>query len=112
MAVTTLQAMTVINAPAPNPFLLRVQMALVTIAENVSSEATNTPLHAQRKQLAAQIMNNPSQFVYNFAQAVVANLTLSAANLVTVTGFTSQDLDTTDAALQTSISSVYNDFFV
>lgn len=112
MAVTTLQAMTVINAPAPNPFLLRLQMALVTIAENVAAEATNTALHSQRMQLAVGVMNNPSQYVYQFAQAVVAQLTLSTTNLVTVSGYTSQDLDTTDSALQTAISSVWNDMFV
>ncbi len=111
MAVTVLQLQQLLANPAPNPFLQRVRQALTLAAEQISSEAGSTALHAQRKALAAQIINSPDQFVPDFAEAIVAQLTLSTTNLVTANGIANADLDTTDAALGTAIASVYNDVF-
>jgi hypothetical protein len=108
MAVTPYQLQTVISS---TPFRQRVEFALVAIAENISTEAGNTALHAQRKALAAQIMNSPDNYVTQFAQGIVAQLTLASANMVTVNSVPSADIDTTDAALQTTISSIFNDYF-
>lgn len=112
MAISTLQAQTIIDNPDPNPFLKRVKMALVTTAQAVTTESTATALHPQRMQLAVAILNNPSQYVYQFAQDIITQLTLSSTNTVTVSGFTNQDLDTTDAVLQTQCSAIFNSFFV
>ena len=109
MAVTVYQLQAVIQQP---PFRQRIEQALVTIAENISTEATNTPLHAQRKAIAAQIMNDPDAYVTKFATGVVAQLSLSTTNMVTVNGVPGADVDTTDAALQTTISAIFNDYFV
>ena len=109
MAVTTNQLQTVISS---TPFRQRIEFALVAIAINISSESTGTALHAQRKALAAQIMNNPDNYVTQFAQGVVTQLSLSTTNMVTVNSVPNADVDTTDAALQTAISAIYNDFFV
>lgn len=111
MSVTVLQLQALLANPAPNPFLQRVRQALTLAAENISSEAGGTALHAQRKALAAQIINNPDQYLPDMAEAVVAQITLATTNLVTANGVANSDVDTTDASLGTIISSVYNDFF-
>jgi hypothetical protein len=111
VAISTLQALAVLNAPTPNPFLDRVQMAMVITAQAVTTEATSTALHFQRMQQAVSILNDPVSWRYRFAQDILGQLTLSSTNLVTVAGYTSQDLDTTDATLQTQCSAVFNSFF-
>jgi hypothetical protein len=109
MATTTNLLEAVISS---TPFRQRVEFALVAIAENISTEAGNTALHAQRKALAAQVLNNPDNFVTTFAQGIVAQLSLSTTSMVTVNSVANADVDTTDAALQTTIASIYNDYFV
>jgi len=109
MAVTTNQLQTVI---ASVPFRQRVEFALVAIAINVCSESTGTALHNLRKQLAVAVMNNPDNYVTQFAQGVVTQLSLATTNMVTVNAVPNADVDTTDAALQTAISSIWNDFFI
>lgn len=113
MALTDYQAEGLLSQ---TPFLQRVALNLGIICQNIESEATSTALHAQRVALASRIVNsfgaNPaaSQFVTSFAAQIVTQLPLSSTNLVTANGVTNGDVDTTDAALTTIISSIYNDF--
>ncbi len=102
MAITTLQAESLVTQPA---FLARAEYALTLTAENVASEAPATARHAQRAAMASQILNNPAQAAQNWAPGIVAQLPLASANMVGTT-----DVDTTDAALATIVSSIYNDF--
>lgn len=102
MALTTTQAESLTTQAA---FLARLEYALTLTAENVASEATGTARHAQRAAMASQILNNPDQAARNWAPGVVAQLPLASANMVGTT-----DVDTTDAALATIVSSIYNDF--
>jgi hypothetical protein len=110
MAVTSSQLETLVANPTPNPFLQRIEYNMTLTAENVASEATSTALHAQRARLAALILQNPTQYLPDFAQAVIAQLPLSTTNLVTVGGVTNADVDTTDATIANTISAVWNDF--
>jgi hypothetical protein len=105
MALTTLQAQALLTTGAN--FLQRVQYAMVQIAENVAAEATGTALHFQRMQLAVAVLLNPASYLTTFAQAAICQLPLATTNLVGTT-----DTDTTDAALATLVSSVWNDMFV
>lgn len=114
MALTDYQAEGLLSQ---TPFLQRVALLLGGIAQNIESEATSTPLHAQRVHLASLIVNsmgsgNPaaSPYVADFAAQIVTQLPLSSTNLVTANGVANGDVDTTDAAITTIISSIYNDF--
>lgn len=101
MAITTIQAEALTTQPA---FLARVEYALTLTAENVASESTATPKHAQRAAMASQILNNPASAAQNWAPDIVAQLPLATTNMVGTT-----DVDTTDAALATIVSAIYND---
>jgi hypothetical protein len=103
MAVTVNQLEDVVQQ---SKFRQRIEFALEAIAQNIASEAAGTALHAQRKALSANIVNNPDQWVTPIAMLVVTQLSLSTTNMVGTT-----DIDTTDATLQTTISSVFNTFF-
>lgn len=102
MAITTTQAESLTTQPA---FLARLEYALTLTAENVASEAPATARHAQRAAMASQILNNPVQSAASWAPGVVAQLPLATANMVGTT-----DVDTTDAALATIVSSIWNDY--
>ena len=110
MAVTSNQLETLISSAAGAPFRQRVEFNLVLTAENIATEAASTALHAQRARLAAQILQSPDQYTLNFAQGVVAQLPLSTTNMVTVNSVPNADVDTTDAAIATIISSIFNDY--
>jgi hypothetical protein len=107
VAVTPYQLETVLTS---TPFLQRVAFALGAICQNVISESTGTALHAQRVRLAALVVNNVAQYVPEFAAQLVTQVTLASTNMVTVSGVANADIDTTDASLQTIISSIFNDF--
>jgi hypothetical protein len=111
MAVTPIQLETLVTSAAGVPFRQRVEFALVAIAENISTEAGNTALHAQRKALATQIMLSPDNYVTNFAQGLIAQLPLASTNMVTVNAVPNADVDTTDASFQTILASIFNDYF-
>ena len=102
MALSTNQAEAVCSQ---TPFLQRVEYAITLTAENIASESTATARHVQRAALASQILNNPSNYAAQWAPAIVAQFNLSTTNMVGTT-----DVDTTDAALATIVSSIYNDF--
>lgn len=111
MAVTSQQLETLIaTGGVGTPFLERVEYNLTLTAENVATEAASTALHAPRARLASAVLNNPTNYVPDFAQAVIAQLPLSSTNLVTVGGVANADVDTTDATIATTISAVWNDF--
>lgn len=111
MAVTSNQLEQLLDpAGVGKPFLQRVEFNLVLTAENIATESAGTALHAQRARLAAQILQNPANYVPNFAQAVIAQLPLSTTNMVTVSGVSNADVDTTDAAIGSVLSSIFNDF--
>jgi len=78
---------------------------LTLTAENVASESSATARHAQRAALASQILNNPAAAAINWAPGVVSQLSLATTNMVGTT-----DVDTTDAALATIVSSIFNDY--
>jgi hypothetical protein len=113
MALTDYQAEALLTS---TPFLQRVALNLGIICQNIESESAGTALHAQRVRLANQIITgtggNPASapIVAEFAEQVLTQLNLSTTSLVTVNGVANADVDTTDASLQTVISSIYNDF--
>lgn len=111
MALTDYQAETV---KTQVPFLQRVALNLGVTLQNIESEATSTALHAQRVRLASQIvqqgLTETSQIVQDFADHIVDQLPLASTSLVTANGIANGDVDTTDSALQTIISSIYNAF--
>jgi len=110
MAVTSNMLEQLVKGTAGGPFLQRVEYNLVLTAENIATEAPSTALHAQRARLAAQILQNPDQFVPDFAQGVIAQLPLSTTNMVTVAGVPNADVDTTDTAIANTIASIVNDY--
>jgi hypothetical protein len=107
MSVTVNQLETVLTSA---PFLQRVAFALGAICQNIESESAGTALHAQRVRLASQIVANVTNYTAEFAAQIVTQLVLATTNMVTVNTVPNADVDTTDAALQTVISSIYNDF--
>ena len=92
------------------PFLNRLQYQLILLCENICSEATSTARHSDRVRLASQILNNPATYLTTFAQAAIEQMNQSTTNIITANGVTNGDVDTTDAALGTIISSIFNDF--
>lgn len=110
MAVTEYQLESLLTSAAGAAFLQRVALNLGVIVQNIESESAATPLHAQRIRLANQIVTNPSAYTAEFAAQIVTQLSLSTTNMVTVNGVANADVDTTSAAMQSIISSIYNDF--
>lgn len=110
MAVTPNQLETLVSSPAGAPFLQRVAFALGAICQNIESESPATAMHSQRIRLASQIVMNVANYTAQFAAQIVTQLTLATTNMVTVNSVPNADVDTTDAALQTIISSIYNDW--
>lgn len=100
MALTINQAQTLLTWPM---FLQRVQYQMVTTAQAVYTEGTGVTNHAIRAARATAILQNPANYTAEFAQAVVAQLPLTTTNIVGNT-----DVDTTDTAIATEISAVYN----
>jgi hypothetical protein len=105
VALTTLQAQSLLTTGTN--FLARVQYAMVLTAENIAAESTGTALHYQRMQLAVAVLNNPNSYLTMFAQAVLCQLTLASTNLVGGT-----DTDSSDAALATACSALWNSLFL
>ena len=85
-------------------FVQRVQLQLCITALVVYSEPANTPGHAVRAARSTAVLNNISQYVASYVQTVVAQLDLSATNIVN----NNTDLDTTDAAIATAIKAKWN----
>lgn len=79
---------------ALNPVLQgRVQMAMCKAAQDISSEATTTPGHTQRVQLAQQVARQPAMMMAPFTSMVCAQ------------GITSQS---TDADISNMVSAVWD----
>jgi hypothetical protein len=100
MAITSNQAETALTWPT---FLQRVQLQLCVQALNVYSELNTVTGHAVRAARATAVLNNPTGYVSVYAQAVLTQLTLASTNIAG-----SVDLDTTDAAIGSAISAVWN----
>lgn len=107
MAVTTNQLEAVCSS---TPFLQRVEYAITLTAENIATESAGTARHAARAALATQVLNSPGQYAASMAPGIVAQMTLASTNMVTVGGVANADVDTTDAALATIVSSIWNDY--
>jgi hypothetical protein len=102
MAITSNQAE---NVATQASFLQRVEFQIALAAENIASESAATAKHAQRAALASQVMQSPAGFAANWAPDIVSQFNLATTNMVGTT-----DVDTTDAALGTIISSLWNDW--
>jgi hypothetical protein len=77
-----------------NPSLQsRVQMSTLSAAQAISTEAVDTPNHANRISLAQQVVRSPDALRVGFT------------NLLCAEGITSQS---TDAEIDTMVSSVWN----
>lgn len=113
-AVTSNQLITLCNTGAAGgaglPFWQRVQFQLIVTAENIVAESAGTAKHSARAALASQVLNNPDAYTTTFGKAVVAQLTLSTTNMVTVNSVANADVDTTDTTIASDISAVFNDF--
>ena len=96
----TIQA--AVNAAKNEPdFHLRVEYYLVKAAIAITTEATNTPLHAERLALAKLILASEGSHTGRFALAVVTNATvLAAANHAAVP----------DGDIEFVVNSIYNSF--
>jgi hypothetical protein len=109
-AVTTNQLQTLVASITTTgvPYAQRIQYAMVLTAENVGGESAGTARHAERARFAAQVLNNPAQYVPAFAQDIAVQLPLASTNMVTVAGVPNADVDTSDATLQTTCSNIWN----
>lgn len=85
-------------ATADMNFRYRVQMAIVSTALAVQSEATNTANHAARSSFALQVLANPS----GWAQVMAPSFTVDGS---TTSG-------STDTQLETRASAVFNAYCV
>jgi hypothetical protein len=79
-------------------FLRRVQMAIVSTALAVQSEATSTANHAARSAFALAILANPPGYAQMMASGMSVDGATSAAS--------------TDAQLETRASAIFNAYCV
>lgn len=54
-------------------FIAVVSQAMLKVAQDIASEATNTPGHAARYLLAQKVLNSPGAYVTIFPAGVVAD---------------------------------------
>ena len=86
-------------AAAINPaFLQRVQESMISAAISISSEATSTANHSNRVVLARLVLQQPQNYVNQFALAVAVNIPVTSVSSVT------------DAQIDTSVASIWNGF--
>ncbi len=84
-------------ANAQNGGLLqKIQEAICSTALDIQSEATNTALHAQRSAWALLVLQNPTGYAAMMAYAMCADGAI--------------DTSSTDSAIKTRASSVWNAF--
>lgn len=83
-------------------FLERVQIAAITIAAQVQSEATSTSNDTKRSQFAAAVLNSPAAYVAQLALGVVTQNDPATSALVTAA--------VSDANIQIILSSLWNAF--
>lgn len=77
-----------------NGFIQRVEMAIVSTAIAVQAEAVNTANHSQRSAYALRILDAPE----SFARLMAPGFTVDG----------STDVNSTDAALKTRASAIFN----
>lgn len=89
-------------------FLARLSALLLQEAGVVAAEAADVPYHAQRRQLAQMIINNPSTQAANLAPAITNATNLVAAD--TTFDFESDRTVTsaTDPAIRSQIATLWN----
>lgn len=77
-------------------FIAVVSQAMLKVAQDIASEATNTPGHAARYLLAQKVLNSPGAYATIFPAGVVAD------------GIT--DGTATDTAIYNRISAIWNGY--
>lgn len=84
------------TAAVSQTFIAVVSQAMLKVAQDIASEATNTPGHAARYLLAQKVLNSPGNYASIFPAGVVAD------------GVT--DGTATDTAIYNRISAIWNGY--
>lgn len=79
-------------------FQQRVEESMISAAIAISSEATTTANHGNRVVLAKTVLNQPQNYVQQFALAVAVNIPVTSVSAVT------------DAQIDSSVSGIWNGF--
>lgn len=91
-------------------FLNRVQYALCRVALVVCQEAGTVPSHAARRTYAQSVLGNPAAAAQAAAVALVGSVNLLSGVTTTMNPNGSATTDTTDAAIESQVSTLWNSF--
>jgi hypothetical protein len=93
---------------ADQNFQKRLSSLLLSQAIVVAGEDTETEFHQQRRQLAQQVITNPTQMAYSLGPTIANGTNLVAAN--TTYNFEAGAIETsaTDAEINSQIATLWN----